>query len=44
MSQGHLDLDSNPYAMYKLYYDEFAIYQETSTEVSYDENGIELPF
>lgn len=38
------DLDSDDYAMYKFYYDEFAIYQETSTEVGYDENGVELPF
>ena len=37
------DLDSDDYAMYKFYYD-FALYEETSAEVSYDENGVELPF
>ena len=44
MSQGYINLDENPYAMYEFYYDEFAIYQETSTEVGYDEAGVELPF
>jgi hypothetical protein len=37
------DLDSDPFAMYNFYYD-FALFEETSTEVSYDENGVELPF
>ena len=34
------DLDSDPFAMYNFYYD-FALFEETSTEVSYDENGNE---
>ena len=38
-----LDLDTDEYWSYKFYYD-FALYEETSVEVSYDENGIELPF
>ena len=38
-----LDLDSDAYWQYKFYYD-FALYEETSVEVSYDENGVELPF
>jgi hypothetical protein len=37
------DLDSDPFAMYAFYYT-FALFEETSTEVSYDENGVELPF
>jgi len=38
-----LDLDTDEYWSYKFYYD-FALYEETSVEVSYDENGVELPF
>ena len=38
-----IDLDSDPYWQYKFYYD-FALYEETSAEVSYDEDGVELPF
>jgi hypothetical protein len=38
-----LDLDNDAYWQYKFYYD-FALYEETSVEVSYDENGVELPF
>ena len=38
-----LDLDTDAYWTYKFYYD-FELYSETSLEVSYDENGVELPF
>jgi|DEB0MinimDraft_3_1074331.scaffolds.fasta_scaffold183579_2 hypothetical protein len=37
------DLDSDPFAMYAFYYT-FALFEPTSTEIGYDEDGNELPF
>ena len=38
-----LDLDTDAYWSYKFYYD-FALYEPTSPEIGYDEDGNELPF
>lgn len=37
-----IELDT--YQAYTFYYGTMALFEETSTEVGYDENGKELPF
>jgi hypothetical protein len=39
-----MDFNEDPYLVYTFYYGKMALYGETSAEVSYDENGVELPF
>ena len=37
-------IELDPYQAYVFYYGKMTLFEETSTEVGYDENGNELPF